>query len=91
MFVMILVVGGDPAEHWKSIEDGQPIVGQLVEAGRFPDPNMIVVVSYGGNRDGQTEKGQIQEGMEGIPPPLADEQCRGDHHENDRPAVRLVP
>jgi hypothetical protein len=49
--MMVLVVGRNPAEHWKPIEDRDPDIGQQIERLVCPDAHVVVVVRHGRRGD----------------------------------------
>jgi hypothetical protein len=62
--MVILIMGGGPGKSGKSIEQGNPIIRDMIEEGRFPHRHVVVVVGYygycNGHIQGQNEQRPVK-------------------------------
>jgi hypothetical protein len=59
-FVMILVMGGRPCESGKTVEQGDPVVSKMIEKGRLPHRDVVMIMCNNGYRYGKVQAQYIQ-------------------------------
>lgn len=53
--MVVLIVCGGPGKSRETVEQGDPIVRDVIEKGRFPHRHVIVVVGYYGHGNGHIQ------------------------------------
>jgi len=52
-FMMVFIVGRGPGESGEPVEEGNPVVRDVIEEGRLPHGHVVVIVGYYGHGNGE--------------------------------------
>ena len=62
--VMIFIVSWRPCKSRKAVEEGNPIIGDVVQRIRFPHWNVILIMRYNSHSHRKVKRSEIEEHIE---------------------------